>query len=254
MAATAVVAGLPEALPYSHAHARLRRDLGMAPNRLLEFTTQFGMHARRRLSRPPHSDSLRTMTDAPNTPHSSQWAPLPFTVTIRDGREALIRAMTEDDAEEICTFLPTTHLESDFLNYLPGEFNKSIEEEKQFLRDHNAKPCSISMAAEVDGRIVGIAGALSQELARYAHHAECGLVVLKAFWNQGIGRLLMEHLVDWAQQASLRKLYLKVFADNTRAISLYRSLGFVEEARLEGDVLRGDKTYGDTVIMARFYV
>jgi RimJ/RimL family protein N-acetyltransferase len=64
----------------------------------------------------------------------------------------------------------------------------------------------------------------------------------------------MERLVEWARQAGLRKLYLKVFSDNTRAIRLYESLGFVEEGRLKGDVLRGDGTYGDTLIMSHFFV
>lgn len=74
---------------------------------------------------------------------------LPFVSGLKDDRECVIRPMTEDDAEEICAFLPKTHVESDFLNYLPGEFKKTIEDEKKFIREHNAKPCSISMAAVV---------------------------------------------------------------------------------------------------------
>jgi RimJ/RimL family protein N-acetyltransferase len=179
---------------------------------------------------------------------------LPFTFTLKDSRECLIRGMVEDDAEELCEFLPKTHIESDFLNYLPGEFDKTVEQEREFIREHNAKPCSISMTAVAEGRIVAVAGGASPEQRRYVHHAECGLVVLKEFWGAGLGRELMECLVEWARQAGLRKLNLKVFADNTRAIRLYESLGFVEEGRLKGDVLRGDGTYGDTLIMAHFFV
>jgi RimJ/RimL family protein N-acetyltransferase len=175
---------------------------------------------------------------------------LPHTVDLRDGRGCLIRPMTEDDAEALCAFLPAAHRESDFLNDLPGEFTKTVEEEKEFIRDHNAKPCSISMVAEVDGCIAGIAGGAVQERRRFVHHAEIGLAVAKAFWGQGIGRKLMERLVLWGRRAGLRKLYLKVFHDNDRAIALYRSLGFVEEARLVEDVLRADGTYGDTLIMS----
>jgi len=179
---------------------------------------------------------------------------LPTTFNLKDGRECLLRPMVEDDAKELCEFLPRTHEEADFVNYMPGEFNKTVKEEREFIRNHNGKPCSISMVAEMDGRIVGIAGGASLEFRRFVHHAECGLVILKAFWGQGIGRKMMECLIDWSRAAGHRKLYLKVFDHNERAIRLYDSLGFVEEARLKGDVLRGDGTYGDTIIMARFFV
>lgn len=63
----------------------------------------------------------------------------------------------------------------------------------------------------------------------------------------------MDCLIDWAQSRKLRKLTLRVFADNDRAIATYRSLGFVEEGRLTDDILRGDGTYCDMILMAKFF-
>jgi RimJ/RimL family protein N-acetyltransferase len=162
--------------------------------------------------------------------------------------------MLEEDADELCALLPRIHAESDSVNYFPGEFDKTVEQEQEFIRDHNAKACSIAMVAQIERRIVGVAGGASTEFRRFAHHAECGLAILKQFWGQGLGRKMMECLIDWSRRAGHRKLYLKVFDHNERAIKLYKSLAFVEEARLEGDVLRGDGTYGDTIIMAKFFV
>ncbi len=62
--------------------------------------------------------------DSPTVP------PFPITIVLADGRQCLLRGATEEDAAELCEFLPKTHTESDFLNYLPGEFNKTVEEEK----------------------------------------------------------------------------------------------------------------------------
>jgi RimJ/RimL family protein N-acetyltransferase len=177
-----------------------------------------------------------------------------MTFPLTDNRECRFRPMVEGDAEALCAFLPRMHGETDFVNYVPGEFNKTVEQEREFIRAHNAKPCSIAIVAEVEGQVVGVAGGASPELKRFAHHAECGLAILKEFWGHGIGRRMMEYLIDWSRAQGHRKLYLKVFAHNERAIKLYESLGFVEEARLKDDVLRGDGTYGDTVIMAKFFV
>ena len=193
------------------------------------------------------------MTTTDRTPPSKRAPQLPFEFTLHDGRVCAIRPMSEDDAEAMCAVLPETHRESDFLGYLPGEFDLTIEQEREFIRDHLAKPCSMALAAEFDGHIIGFAGAYASERKRYAHHAEFGLAVRKEFWGLGLGRRLTEYAINWARDAGLRKLYLKVFETNTRAIRLYESLGFVEEARLKGDYLRADGAYGDTIIMAVFF-
>lgn len=86
-----------------------------------------------------------------------------------------------------------------------------------------------------------------------AHHAELGLVVLEEFWGLGIGRKIMETIVEWGPQCGLRKIYLRVFAHNDRAVRMYQAMGFVEEGRLKQDVRRGDGTFGDTLVMAKFY-
>jgi len=87
-----------------------------------------------------------------------------------------------------------------------------------------------------------------------SHHAELGLAVLKDFWNVGIGRKMMELLIQWGRDRNLRKLYLRVFDGNERAIRLYDALRFQREARLRDDFQRDDGTYADTIIMSRFLI
>jgi ribosomal protein S18 acetylase RimI-like enzyme len=49
----------------------------------------------------------------------------------------------------------------------------------------------------------------------------------------------------------LQKLSLAVFADNSPAIGLYRSLGFIEEGRRIGEYREEDGRLRDDLIMAR---
>ena len=178
---------------------------------------------------------------------------LPRTVPLKDGRACTIRLMLEADAEALCVFLPQTHIESDFLNWLPGEFQMTVEEERTFIRETLGNHPAIGVMAEVDAVLAASGGVWSQPRKRYKHQAECGLSVLKAFWGQGIGRALMELFIEWGRAVGLRKLTLRAFADNARAIELYQSVGFTEEARLSEDVTRADGSYGDTVAMAYWY-
>ena len=171
----------------------------------------------------------------------------------RDGRKAILRGATVDDAVAFCTFMPQSHTETDFLNYMPGEFHKTVEEEEEFLREKLLLDDALALVVEVDERMAACGGAWKQECKRFAHHAELGLTVLQEFWGLGIGRRLMEAIVGWGRRQGLHKIYLKVHADNDRAIQLYQSMGFVEEGHLKDDVARRTSGYCDTIVMAKYY-
>lgn len=108
----------------------------------------------------------------------------------------------------------------------------------------------LDLCAEVDGRVVGHGG-LELFSGRRAHCALLGICVHDAYAGRGVGRALMAALVDGADRAlGLRRIELTVFADNARAIALYRRFGFVEEGRSRGYAIRGGEL-ADVLHMAR---
>lgn len=67
-----------------------------------------------------------------------------------------------------------------------------------------------------------------------ANAGELGVAVLKQYWSQGIGTMLVSEAIYWYQEfSSLDHLVLDVFSDNERAIALYRKLGFVQTNWIE---------------------
>lgn len=73
---------------------------------------------------------LSAMSETAARADSATVPPFPVTFALADRRQCLLRGATEEDAAELCEFLPKTHTESDFLNYVPGEFDKTVEEEQ----------------------------------------------------------------------------------------------------------------------------
>lgn len=57
-----------------------------------------------------------------------------------------------------------------------------------------------------------------------------GYIGEKQYWNQGLGKKILDHTVTEAVKRSLTLLYLKVWDQNTRAIRLYEKYGFVLQA------------------------
>jgi len=75
--------------------------------------------------------------------------------------------------------------------------------------------------------------------------------VTESFTGCGIGRVLLEMLIEWAEQSGvIRKLNLRVRVDNVAAIRLYERLGWAVEGRVTRD--QGiDGVYTDTFFMGR---
>lgn len=75
-----------------------------------------------------------------------------------------------------------------------------------------------------------------------ANAGELGVAVLRDYWSQGIGTMLVDEAIYWYQQfSSLNHLVLDVFAENERAITLYRKLGFVQTNQIEEVDSHGEK-------------
>ncbi|MEK8052201.1 GNAT family N-acetyltransferase [Ideonella sp. DXS22W] len=88
---------------------------------------------------------------------------------------------------------------------------------------------------------------------RRRHVMMLGISVAPEAQGQGVGRALMQALVDYADRwAQVLRLELQVYADNHRAIALYESMGFRHEGRHVGYALR-DGQYVDSLSMARLH-
>ena len=106
------------------------------------------------------------------------------------------------------------------------------EGERQFLAAKAESENEIELIAFMDGKAVGSAGitAIGKKY-KIKHRATFGVSVLKDYWGLGIGRALTEACIECAKAAGYKQIELEVVAENKTAISLYRSVGFVEYGR-----------------------
>lgn len=133
------------------------------------------------------------------------------------------------------------------------EFHQTTEGQKIWITAKQEHPNEVLFVAEVEGEVVGWLVFQSEGRIRTRHTGKFGLMIEKAHRGKGLGKQLIMKLLDWAQKHEvIEKVSLFTFATNTRAIELYKRLGFVEEGRKLKEYKFSDGTYVDDVIMSIF--
>jgi putative acetyltransferase len=110
------------------------------------------------------------------------------------------------------------------------------------------------LVAELHGEVVGNAGLhpIGMQLRR-RHALHLGMAVAPHAQGQGVGSALMQAMCDYADHwAQALRIELSVFADNERAIALYRKFGFVHEGTHRAYAMRHGQ-YVDVHSMARLH-
>jgi RimJ/RimL family protein N-acetyltransferase len=152
----------------------------------------------------------------------------------------LIRQIREEDAEQSLRLFEKLCEETDFLLFEPGERKRSIEEEREWIRNILASGHSMIFVVEHEGELVGMLGAIGSSVRRQKHRAHVMVGILQKYTGQGIGTKLFQQLEQWAREKGLARLELTVMTHNLTAIGLYAKMGFsIEGTRRRSLVVNG---------------
>jgi putative acetyltransferase len=158
----------------------------------------------------------------------------------------LIRAIKPEDAADINRMRITEGVRENIL----GIMSERVADSEAFIRALG--PNDHMLVAESEGSVVGCVGLNVSPGVRVRHTASLGIMVQKKHQGQGIGKALMEAVLDLADNwLMLKRVELSVFVDNERAIALYRKMNFVVEGTKKYAAARNG-IYADEYLMARY--
>jgi ribosomal protein S18 acetylase RimI-like enzyme len=155
-----------------------------------------------------------------------------------------IRPAGERDVDAVVALLAEIAREG---NFIATEWPFDIGARARTLRDALLLRRSVGWIATEGRELIGELSVIdvTQE------EPEIGMIVAASHRGRGIGRALLEHAFAWARTNGKPALTLRVFPDNERAISLYRSTGFGDVTLQTDGIVRRDGTGRDVIVMRR---
>lgn len=166
-----------------------------------------------------------------------------------NNEKIIIRKADPSDAKALVEYMNLIGGESDYLTFGAGEFEKSAEQEREFIESALNRNNALFLVAEVDGKIVGNLHFSGGQRPKVTHTGDFGISVLKKYWGNGIGEELIRRLIRWSKDSKvIRKLNLCVRTDNTRGMALYKKMGFEEEGK-ERRAFFVDGKFYDSLLM-----
>ncbi|HGJ3661423.1 TPA: N-acetyltransferase family protein [Streptococcus pneumoniae] len=166
--------------------------------------------------------------------------------------ELLIREAEPKDAAELVAFLNRVSLETDFTSLDGDGILLTGEEMEIFLNKQASSDNQITLLAFLNGKIAGIVNITADQRKRVRHIGDLFIVIGKRYWNNGLGSLLLEEAIEWAQVSGiLRRLQLTVQTRNQAAVHLYQKHGFVIEGSQERGACIEEGKFIDVYLMGK---
>ncbi|MDR6879403.1 GNAT family N-acetyltransferase [Bacillus sp. 3255] len=170
-----------------------------------------------------------------------------------NGQTYTIRSSVETDAKDLSELRLQIDGETEYLDRERGEAFIDPAGFEQLIHTDAISPRNLFLVAVANERIVGFSRCEGTYLKRFSHKVEFGVGVLKDFWGYGIGKNLLKESIAWADSNEIKKITLNVLETNSKAIELYKRLGFEIEGILTKDKILFDGKYYNTIVMGRFH-
>lgn len=171
-----------------------------------------------------------------------------------DGSQVLLRVLRRSDLGALLKFANALVAEKKVnrkLGIVSFDKRMTKKEERKFLNtviDGVAKKQIVSLAAFVDGKLVGHCDLRRRRLKDVSHTGVLGVVILDGYRGIGVGERLIAEVLHEAAQNGIWLVELTVFAMNEAAIHLYEKIGFRRVGLVPNKMLR-DGRHLDEIAM-----
>lgn len=176
----------------------------------------------------------------------------PKTIKDKLGRTVVLRHAVPEDSADLIQYLKITSGETPYLIREPDEITITIENEVSFIQGKIDSDRELMLVALVDDKHVGNCSLMSiAPYNRYRHRCEVAIALYKEYCGCGIGKAMLETVLEAAAGVGYEQAELEVVAENKNAINLYEKLGFEKYGSFPNNMKYSDGKYVDAYWMMK---
>ncbi|MCP8617950.1 GNAT family N-acetyltransferase [Salirhabdus salicampi] len=171
---------------------------------------------------------------------------------MKDGTPYTIETVTEKDGMNVIRYVKQTLLESTYLVTTAKEYRPTMKQQCNHINNIYANPNKLMICAKMGQTIIGTLDFHNGNKHKTKHTGSFGMSVAKRYQGQGIGKVLLKTLIDWASSHPLiEKVDLEVMRNNDQAISLYKKNDFITEG-VRKHAIKVNNEYYDLLLMTKY--
>jgi len=160
----------------------------------------------------------------------------------RSGKTITFRHCDLADVDSFLKFQPQVASESNHTLQIPGR-TPDPEKLENAWRGSVASELELRIGAFDGERIVGQLSFYPESQVPHPwtkHIGRFGMMILREYWGEGIGRHLLEIMENHAKAGGITRIEAMVRSENERGVNLYTRMGYeVEGIRRRGAIIEG---------------
>ena len=141
--------------------------------------------------------------------------------------------------------------ETPYLLRTPDECTMTVQQEQNFIAGVAAQEYDAMILCFVDGALAGNCRIIRHNKSKTRHRADVMIALYQKYWGLGIGTAMFREMIALAESWGVAQLELEVIEGNTRAMTLYRTMGFEIAAQRPNAIRLEDGTILSEYIMIK---
>ena len=156
----------------------------------------------------------------------------------------IIEPLSKEKAQDFLILCEKIDQESNFMLLEKGERNTGIMEAERLVSDISQLKV-IVFVAQINDKIIGYILGIKNKIERQKHIISFSMGVVNEYQKNNIGSLLIDKMIEYSIQNSIKRIELTVRTDNDKAIRLYKRKGFEIEGTKKSSIFTNNKFYDE---------
>ena len=147
-------------------------------------------------------------------------------ITVKNGSTAILKSPSTEDAEALLDCMKTASEETHFLLRYAEEWKLTAAQEANWISNAANSQASMIICCYINGEMIGNCQITFGSCAKTSHRASISIVILREYWNLGIGSAMLAELINTAREHGTEIVELEYMEGNERGRRLYEKFGF----------------------------